>query len=167
MVDTSLPSRLRSFNVHQALCPLSSPRATWGWFMLFLFNDVVFDLGDPQELALSGDLPFDAQALKRLRIGQVARLVRETMYDEPWLQRTRPEKARLIGALVAWKTGEANAILAVSPKSARSPMDVQLRFADVSLVTMQQLRELQDSDRLSTHTANLAVWSQAPARMSA
>ncbi|MEO1037908.1 MAG: hypothetical protein AAFX09_00045 [Pseudomonadota bacterium] len=135
--------------------------------MLFLFNDAIFDLGDPKEVVLSSDLPLDAAALKRLRVGQVARLIREAVFEEPWIQRTRPDRARVLAALVAWKTGEANALLAVTAEGAGSALDVQLRFANLSLVTMEQLRELQASERLTATIVNQTVWMQAPARMSA
>ena len=135
--------------------------------MLFLFNDVVFDIADPCETVLEGTLPFDQNDLVSMSVGKAVKLVREAVFEEPWLHRTHPEHATQIAALIAWKTDEANAMLAVAPKSAESAREVQVRLAAVSLVTMHQLNELQEAERLSTHTANLAVWSQAPQRMRA
>jgi hypothetical protein len=65
------------------------------------------------------------------------------------------------------KTNEANALLAVAPQTAKSSAEVQVRLASVSLVTMKQLLDLQAEGRLSGQTANMAVWSQVPARMQA
>ena len=137
--------------------------------MLFLFNDVVFDLGDPRETALQAGLPhgFSETKLLSMRIGRVIKLVREAMYDEHYLPRTNPEIAGFLAAMIAWKTDEANALLAVAPKNATTAAEVQLRLASVSLVAMSQLEELQRAGKLSSHVANLSVWRNAPQRMKA
>lgn len=137
--------------------------------MLFLFNDVVFDLGDPQTTALEArvDLDLAPEDLRRLTVGQTVKLVREAIFEDQHVARTSPDKALLLAALIAWKTDEANAILAVKPEGAPDPMKVQLRLAAVSLVTLHQLRELQSMGRLSSHAANLTVWSHAPQRLRA
>ena len=72
-----------------------------------------------------------------------------------------------LSALVALKNNEANALLAVAPNGAKGSAEVQVRLASVSLVTMKQLMDLQAEGRLSGQMANMAVWSQAPARMQA
>jgi len=137
--------------------------------MLFLFNDAVFDLGDARESALNMGAAhgYPQQTLISMRVGNVVKLVREAVFDEPQLARTNPEVAAFLAALVAWKTDEANAMLAVSPRHIQLTSQVQLRLASVSLVTIQQLRELQSAGRLSSHVVNLSVWSQAPQRLQA
>ena len=137
--------------------------------MLFLFNDVVFDLGDEQELALrsGAEHGFDTAALFKMRTGKVVKLIREAVFEEPQLARTNPDVAAFLAALLAWKTGEANALLAVAAPHIETPMQVQLRLASVSLVTMSQLRELQDAGKLSSHSVNMSVWQHAPQRMKA
>jgi uncharacterized Fe-S cluster-containing radical SAM superfamily protein len=137
--------------------------------MLFLFNDVVFDLGDARETAKSAGLSngFSEPALINMRIGRVIKLVREAMFDEHYLPRTNTEVATFLAAMVAWKTDEANALLAVTPKGATDATMVQVRLASVSLVAMTQLYELQGAGRLSSHVANLSVWRHAPQRMQA
>ena len=137
--------------------------------MLFLFNDVVFDLGDPRETALGAGLPqgFSEAKLLSMRIGRVIKLVREAMFDEHYLPRTNPEVAGFLASMIAWKTDEANALLAVAPKDAVAATQVQLRLASVSLVAMTQLEELQRSGKLSSHVANLSVWRHAPQRLKA
>ncbi len=137
--------------------------------MLFLFNDVVFDLGDPREFALEAGLEngFSEVKLLNMRIGQVIKLVREAMFEEHYLPRTNTEIAKFLSALIAWKTDEANALLAVSPKTAFDASGVQVRLASVSLVAMTQLADLQQAGRLSSHVANLSVWRHAPQRMQA
>ena len=137
--------------------------------MLFLFNDVVFDLGDPREFAMEAGLShgFTEAALINMRIGRVIKLVREAMYEEHYLPRTNVEVAKFLSSLVAWKTDEANALLAVTPKTAFDASGVQVRLASVSLVAMTQLADLQETGRLSSHVANLSVWRHAPQRMQA
>ena len=137
--------------------------------MLFLFNDVVINVGDPRATALEAGLPhgFSEAKLMSMRIGRVIKLVREAMFDEHYLPRTNADVARFLAALVAWKTDEANALLAVTPNGAVSAAEVQVRLASVSLVAMTQLDELQRSGKLSSHVANLSVWRHAPQRMKA
>lgn len=137
--------------------------------MLFLFNDAVFDLGDAREMALEigaahGYAPSD---LITMRVAQAVKLVREAVFDEPQLARTNPEVARFLAGMIAWKTDEANAMLAVAPRHIQLASQVQLRLASVSLVTVQQLHDLQSAGKLSSHVANLSVWSQAPQRLRA
>lgn len=137
--------------------------------MLFLFNDAIFDLGDARTFALEHRLAEQAgpAAVMKLRVAQVVKMVREAIFDEPQLARTSPDKAAFLGALVAWKTDDANALLGVAPRHITLASQVQVRLAAVSLVTLQQLRDLQDSGRLSSHAANMSVWSHAPQRMRA
>lgn len=137
--------------------------------MLFLFNDVVLDLGDEKGTALEAGTShgFDQANLYKLRVGKVAKMIREAVFEEPQLARTNPDVAVFLAALLAWKTGEANALLAVAPRHIEQPMQVQLRVASVSLVTLSQLRELQDGGKLSSHSVNMSVWQYAPQRMQA
>ncbi|MFP4518268.1 MAG: hypothetical protein ACLFQ5_02315 [Oceanicaulis sp.] len=137
--------------------------------MLFLFNDAVFDLGDPRDTALETGAAhgFSEETLLTMRVGKAVKLVREAVFDEPQIARTNPEVAGFLGALIAWKTDEANALLAVAPRHIQLASQVQLRLASVSLITIQQLRELQTAGKLSSHVANISVWSQAPQRLRA
>lgn len=137
--------------------------------MLFLFNDAILDIGDPQETACEigprhglGEL-----ALYKLTLGKTVKMLREAVFEEPELARTNPELAVFLASVLAWKTGEANALLAVAPRYIDGPKQVQLRLASVSLITMNQLGELQEAGKLSSHVANLSVWQHAPRRMQA
>jgi hypothetical protein len=137
--------------------------------MLFLFNDAVFDLGYSRETALEAGTAngYPPEALISMRVAQVVKMVREAVFEEPQIARTNPEVASFLAAMIAWKTDEANAMLAVSPRHIQLTSQVQLRLASVSLVTVQQLGELQSAGKLSSHVANLSVWSQAPQRLGA
>lgn len=133
--------------------------------MLFLFNDALLELGDAHEVALERGqaLGLNALSLRNLRMGHVIGMVKEWIWDRPALAKSDPESALFLAALVAWKTNEANALLAVAPQGAKSAAHVQVRLASVSLVTMAQLQDLQQNGRLSGHMANMAVWAQAGA----
>lgn len=137
--------------------------------MLFLFNDSLFELGDAHEVARErGEaLGLNALSLRNMRLGQVVHLTKEWIWERPALAKSDPQSAMFLAALFAWKTDEANAMLAVAPQGATKSAQVQVRLASVSLVTMQQLSELEKLGRLSSHAANMAVWSQAPAAASA
>ncbi|WP_429911486.1 hypothetical protein [Glycocaulis sp.] len=135
--------------------------------MLFLFNDVVFSLGDPERAALSAGSPLGEYALKTMSLGKAVRLVREAIHEDPLLARNAPEKARFLAALIGWKSEDANALLAVRPSATRGPEDVQVRVASVGLVVLTQLKSLQDLDMLSARAANDAVWLHAPQRLRA
>ena len=137
--------------------------------MLFLFNDVVFDLGDERELAMSegAEHGFDPSSLITMRVGKVVKMLRESVFEEPQLARTSPGVAAFLAAMLAWKTGEANALLAVAPRHIENPTQVQLRLASVSLITLHQLRDLYTAGKLSSHVVNVSVWQHAPQRMQA
>lgn len=137
--------------------------------MLFLFNDALYDLGDVNQTARErGDaLGINALTLRNMRIGQVVKLVREWVWERPALAKSDPQSGIFLASLIALKTNEANALLAVAPQTAKSSAEVQVRLASVSLVTMKQLMDLHSEGRLSGHTANMAVWSQVAARMQA
>jgi len=135
--------------------------------MLFLFNEVVFDVAEPRATALAARSPLSEAQLFNLGVAKTIKLLRETIFDDPDLAQNRPDKAHFLAAMLAWKTGEANAVLAVRPTAARGPQDVQVRLAAVSLVTLVQLRELQQGGKLTPRATTSAVWDHAPQRMQA
>lgn len=135
--------------------------------MLFLFNDVVFHLGDPERAAIETGAPLTAAELRALSLGRCVKLVREAIWADPGIARNAPHKARLLAALIGWKSDDANALLAVRPHRAASPDHVQVRVASVGLVVMTQLKGLQDHGMMSANVANDAVWLHAPQRLRA
>jgi len=137
--------------------------------MLFFFNDVVFDIGDPGSTVLGSPLAeaFPASALRNLRIGGAVSIVREHVLKEPFITRTNQEAAQFLAALISWKSDTANAMLAVAAPGAASPAQVHVRLADLSLVLMHQLYEQQALGRLNSQLANRSVWSQTSANKQA
>lgn len=135
--------------------------------VLFLFNDVVFKLGDPERAAIETGAPLSPAALRALSLGRCIKLVREAIWLDPDIARNAPHKARFLAALIGWKSDEANAMLCVRPLNARGPEHVQVRVASTGLVVLTQLKGLQDSGLLSARAANDAVWLHAPQRLRA
>lgn len=135
--------------------------------MLFLFNTEIFELDDPRETALETETPIQPATLMGLSVARAIKLLRETIFEIPDIVNEKPDRARFLAALIAWKTGEANALLAVRPTAARGAHDVHVRLASISLVTLAQLSELKKGGNLTPRAINDAVWTQAPQRMPA
>ncbi|MGY6531720.1 hypothetical protein [Glycocaulis sp.] len=135
--------------------------------VLFLFNDVVFNLGDPERAAIETGAPLTAADLRALSPGRCIKLVREAIWMDPDIARNSPHKARFLAALIGWKGDEANAMLALRPNGAKGPEHVQVRIASVGLAVMIQLKGLQDHNMMSARAANDAVWLHAPQRLRA
>ncbi|PWE17015.1 hypothetical protein DDZ18_09935 [Marinicauda salina] len=135
--------------------------------MLFLFNDVVFDVGDPRETAMRCGAPFSAGQLMSVNVAQAAKMVREAVFADPAIAQSHDEKPRFLAALIAWKTKQANAMLAVRPTASKSALDVNIRLAAASTPVMQRLLALQENGRLTLRAAEDAIWAVAPARLRA
>lgn len=50
--------------------------------VLFLFNDVVFNLGDPERAAIETGAPLSPSELRALSLGRCIKLVREAIWVE-------------------------------------------------------------------------------------
>jgi hypothetical protein len=130
--------------------------------MFFLFNDVVFDIDDPRSYALEQGAAngYEEKRLKSIRYTQVMYLVKKAVFEDPSLPQNRPGVAAFLSSLVAWKTNEANAMIALPAIGARNEAMVVVKLASISLVTMAQLSNLQTLGRLNSQTVNASVWSQ-------
>ena len=129
--------------------------------MLFLFNDVVFDLGDPLEHLEQADFPLPRPQLDALSAGALCQLVREAVFAAPDLPHSRPTQASHLCALIAIKAPSANALLAVPQADAKGPEHVGLRFASAPIFTLTGLLALQNKGRLGPSEANFEVWTKA------
>jgi len=127
--------------------------------MLFLFNDVVFDLGDLQTVLNSEAMPLKPAQIETLNEGQLNVLVREAVFADPNVARSKPEHMRCICALICYVAPGANALLAVRPEGAANWQAVGLRYANVPITTLAYLWGEQASDRLTPAKANSSVWA--------
>ena len=127
--------------------------------MLFLFNDVVFDLGDLKSVLNSGKIPLTHAQIEKLTASQLNTLVREMVFEDPNIARSKPEHVRHLCALICYVAPGANALLAVRPDGARAAVSVGLRYAAVPITTLAYLWAEQASGRLTPNLANTVVWT--------
>jgi len=129
--------------------------------MLFLFNDVVFDLGDLKGILRSDNIPLSPEQIETLTAAQLNTLVREAVFVDPNLTHTRPDHVRCLVALISFVAPGANALLAVRPDDAEGFQDVGLRYANVDITTLASLWRDQDQGILTAHQINNQVWLAA------
>jgi hypothetical protein len=126
--------------------------------MLFLLNDVVLRLDG---VAMEG--PLDAPRLERLAFPAILRMGQELFSREPLLQRTNPERARRLGALISAKAPMVNAALFVAPALDCSPAEVTVRFVACQFEVMAELLTLQRDGDLDAVAADRRIWRRLAA----
>lgn len=129
--------------------------------MLFLFNDVVFDLGDLNGVLRSGQIPLTLEQIETLTAAQLNGLVREAIFADPNIAQTKPDHVRHLVALISFVAPGANALLAVRPEGAEVPAEVGLRYANVMLTTLASLWKDQQLGYLTPGQINDQVWLAA------
>ena len=127
--------------------------------MLFLFNDVVFDLGDLTSVLRSGELPLTPTQVDELTAGQLNTLVREAVFMNPDVAKTRPRQVKHLVALITYVAPGANALLAVRPDDAETCANVGLRYAQLPITTLAYLWGEQEEGRLTPRAVNQSVWA--------
>jgi len=126
--------------------------------MLFLFNDVILDIQQPEEVISSSEFPMSFGAFQRIKMLEITELAFEELYLDLNLPRTQPEKAKHLAVLLAAKSG-ANAVLIGPPaEGARKPSDFGIRLAEVSLMTISHLYQLQEGGTLRPEHVQGTVW---------
>ena len=126
--------------------------------MYFLLNDTLFNL--------------TAQDLANDRVGRrftaidfdfVQQLGKELFAEHPLVQRTHPERAIKLCALILFKAPEINAALFVSPRKGCKPRDVGVRFASLDIRVIASLAAHQAADGLTPAIADREVWRRLAA----
>ncbi len=127
--------------------------------MLFLFNDRVFEIGQPNETINSDGFPLSPSAFASLTQQDILLLVRGEMFADPLLVHDAPERAIQIATIIATKTN-ANAILAGPPiGGAKAAAQIAVMLAEVSLITLSNLNIRQTGGTLTTAGVEEAVWA--------
>jgi len=127
--------------------------------MLFLFNDRLFEIGQPNETVRDDYFPLSPGAFARLKQTQMLDLVREEIFANPLLVHGIPLRASQLATIVAAKTN-ANAMLAGPPAGgARAPQQIAVLLAEVSLVTLSSLYQRQQDGALGPEDVETAVWT--------
>lgn len=126
--------------------------------MYFLLNDAVFNL------KANGV----AESLMSHRFGPinfafVQTLGQELFAEQPLLQRTHPERAVKLGALIQFTAPSINAALFVAPSNYCRPRDVGVRFASLDIDVIAGLQGRHADGSLTTAIADREVWRRLAA----
>ncbi|MFI4965288.1 MAG: hypothetical protein ACHP9T_07960 [Caulobacterales bacterium] len=126
--------------------------------MLFLLNDTVLRLDG---VAMQARL--DGRRMLRLEFPEILRMGQELYAREPLLQRTNPERARRLAALIAAKAPMVNAALFVTPALDCPPSEVTVRFVACQFEVMAELHTLQRAGGLDAVSADRRIWRRLAA----
>ncbi|VAV91369.1 hypothetical protein MNBD_ALPHA06-1431 [hydrothermal vent metagenome] len=126
--------------------------------MLFLFNDVIFEIGQPADAIRSGELPVSAAEFSKLQTSEVTLLACEAVFADLQFPHTQPEKAAHMSVLLAAKTGANSILIGAPPQGAREPAEMGVRMAEVSMFTISHLYQLQLGGTLQSVHVHQAVW---------
>lgn len=126
--------------------------------MLFLLNDTVLRLdGVAMGARLGGRRMSDLEFPTILRMGQ------ELYSREPLLQRTNPQRARRLAALISAKAPMINAALFVAPALDCPPAEVTVRFVTCQFEVMAELYTLHRAGALDAVSADRRIWRRLAA----
>lgn len=126
--------------------------------MLFLLNDVVFDLDEATPVT-----PADARRFEKLGFDYVLELGCELFAEDPMMHRTDPGRARRLAWLIADRSPEINAALFAAPAADCDPDLVEPRFCALPEAVISQLGRQEKRGRLDAVAADRAVWNRMAA----
>ena len=126
--------------------------------MLFLLNDVMFDLDEACPAT-----PADARRFEQLGFDYVLELGCELFAEDPLLHRNDPARARRLAWLIANRSPDVNAALFAAPDAGCEPDLVEPRFCALPDGVIRQLHTQADAGRLDLIEADRAVWNRLAA----
>jgi len=126
--------------------------------MLFLLNDVVFDLDEASPVTAA-----DARRFGKLGLDYVLELGCELFAEDPMLHRTDPGRARRLAWLIADRSPEVNAALFAAPERDCAPELVEPRFCALPEAVIRQLKMRDAKGKLDAVSADRAVWNRMAA----
>jgi len=126
--------------------------------MLFLLNDVVFDLDEACAVAAH-----DARRFERLGLDYVLELGCELFAEDPLLHRNDPVRARRLAWLIADRSPDVNAALFAAPAAGCDPTLVEPQFCALPQTAMRQLKARDGKGRLDAVAADQMVWGRLAA----
>jgi hypothetical protein len=126
--------------------------------MLFLLNDTVLRLD-----GVAKDARLDGRQMRTLNLPEILRMGQELYATEPMLQRTNPQRALRLGALISAKAPMINAALFVAPSLDCAPSEVTVRFVACQFEVMAELYTLQQGGALNAVTADRRIWRRLAA----
>jgi len=126
--------------------------------MLFLLNDVVFDLDEA-----SPATPGDARRFENLGLDYVLELGCELFAEDPLMHKTDPQRARRLAWLIHDRSPEVNAALFAAPAAGCDPSLVEPQFCALPDAIMRQLKTRASKGKLDAVAADKAVWMRMAA----
>lgn len=129
-----------------------------GVSMLFLLNDVVFDLDEACPVPAR-----DARRFEKLGMDYAVELGCELFAEDPLLHQNDPERARRLAWLIHDRSPDVNAALFAAPETACDPALVEPLFCALPEPVMRQLHKRARSGRLDAVAADKAVWMRLAA----
>ena len=129
-----------------------------GFPMLFLLNDVVFDLEETCPVT-----PGDARRFDNLSLDYVLELGCELFAEDPLLHLNDPQRARRLAWLIHDRSPEVNAALFAAPAAGCDPDLVEPQFCALPQAIMVQLKNRASKGKLDAVAADKAVWMRLAA----
>jgi hypothetical protein len=126
--------------------------------MLFLLNDVVFDLDEACPVT-----PGDARRFETLGLDYVLELGCELFAEDPLLHLNDPGRARRLAWLIHDRSPEVNAALFAAPAAGCAPELVEPQFCALPGPVMRQLKSRAAKGKLDVVAADKAVWMRLAA----
>ena len=126
--------------------------------MLFLLNDVVFDLDEASPVT-----PADARRFENLGLDYVLELGCELFAEDPLLHLNDPQRARRLAWLIHDRSPEVNAALFAAPAAGCDPAVVEPQFCALPQPIMRQLKTRAAKGKLDAVAADRAVWMRMAA----
>ena len=126
--------------------------------MLFLLNDVVFDLDQAGPAS-----PADMRRFDNLGLDYLIELGCELFAEDPLLHRTDPARARRLAWLIAHKAQGVNAALFAAPEAGCDPDLVEPQFCALPSPILRQLKAREAKGKLDAVAADRVVWGRLAA----
>lgn len=126
--------------------------------MLFLLNDVVFDLAETCPVPAH-----DARRFEKLGFDYVMELGCQLFSEDPMLHQNDPERARRLAWLIHDRSPDVNAALFAAPGPGCNPDLVEPQFCALPAPIMKQLKTRASRGKLDAVAADKAVWMRMAA----
>lgn len=126
--------------------------------MLFLLNDVVFDLDEASPVTSA-----DARRFETLGLDYVLELGCELFSEDPLMHLNDPQRARRLAWLIHDRSSDVNAALFAAPEAGCDPDLVEPRFCALPETMLRQLKRREEKGQLDAVAADRAVWNRLAA----
>ncbi len=129
-----------------------------GVLMLFLLNDVVFDLDEASPVT-----PADARRFEKLGFDYLLELGCELFAEDPLLHRNDPARARRLAWLIHDRGPEITAALFAAPSAGCDPALVEPQFCALPDEVLGQLHARTRGGHADAVAVDRAVWGRLAA----